>query len=299
MANNLNLQTLTPYVDQSHDDLILKAVLGSKSVDNYQVMLGVKGPTTINLLDVNPTFQNGATCGFNPQGSVDVTQRTITPAILKINMSICEKTLLGHYEQHLIKVGAGKETLPWEAAICNQLIDRVNEGVEKMLYNGDKTGGVEFDGLLTILAAESSVIKPTLTGTTAWDKIAEVYAAMPEEVLNRPDKFIGVSATVYRAFVQSLVASNLYHYDANDSKGKVYLPGTDCEVRLIPGLDSTKAYDIIATYDANIYVGTDMKNDEERFTVKYNDRDEVWDIKIAFSMGVNVAFPDYTVIAKL
>lgn len=298
MANNLNVNTLTGYIDQTHDELIAKTVLGAKSIDMYELVTDVKGPTTLNTLASTVAFQNGATCGFNPDGNVEVSNRTITPAILKVDNEFCEKAVLGHYAQHLIKVAAGKETMPWEQAITANLVDNVNKGVETMLYYGDKSGGVEFDGIMTILAAESTTIKPSLTGTTAWDKIAEVYAALPEEVLRKEDVFIGVSPAVYRAFVQALVASNLYHYDANDSAKQVYLPGTNCPVIMIDGLDSTKAYDIIATYKSNVYVGVDMAGDEEKFTLDYDKRNETWMFKVRFAMGVQVLFPDFAAIAK-
>lgn len=298
MANNLSVNTLSGYIDQTHDELIAKTVLGAKSIDMYELVTDVKGPTTLNTLESTAVFQNGSTCGFNPDGSVEVSQRTITPAILKVDNEFCEKAVLGHYAQHMIKIAAGKESMPWEEKITGNLIDNVNKGVETMLYYGDKTGGVEFDGIMTILAGEATVIKPTVSGNTAWDKIVSVYKALPEEVLRKDDVFIGVSPAVYREFVQSLVAANLYHYDANDGGKQVVIPGTNCPVIMIDGLDSAEAYDILATYKSNIYVGVDMTGDEEKFTLDYDKRNETWMFKVRFAMGVQVLFPDHAAIAK-
>lgn len=294
MATTFSLAGISTYVDESHDDLIKAAVLGAKSIDEFQLQTGVKGKTSINLLDATVVFQDGSECGFSDNGALTVTKRYIEPAILKVDMAFCEKDLLGHAEQHLIKVGAGKESNPWEQAFTEMLNGRANEAVEKMIWQGDSStlGSVEFDGLTTILATESATLTDIVVDVTAqdtvWDKVVAVYTAIPEEVI--AESTIYVSPAVYRGLVQELTASNLYHYLVTDDKDRITLPGTTVSVVNKPGLTGAD-YDIVALQPDHTYVGVDMKGDEETWKIGYFEKDEEWYWKLRFAMGVQVAFP--------
>lgn len=89
---SFSVSALTDYVNQTSEKLIVKMQLESKTAKLVQVMPGVKGPTTLNLLATDAVFQaNG--CGFNASGTTTLSQRTLTPGDVKINEALCPKTL--------------------------------------------------------------------------------------------------------------------------------------------------------------------------------------------------------------
>jgi hypothetical protein len=83
--------SLPNYVEQNRSALITAAVLAAKSARLFTPMPDVKGPTTLNLLDVAVNFQSGEACGFTPSGDDVLSQRTLTPGIIKVNKSCARR----------------------------------------------------------------------------------------------------------------------------------------------------------------------------------------------------------------
>lgn len=210
-------------------------------------------------------------------------------------MEYCPKNFLGTYASYQVKVGAGKETLPFEEKFIADVIANINAANEKMLFQGDSATVPECDGLVKILGASGA--KTFTKGATIWDSLKEAYTAIPEEVLVKDDVVILVSPADFRALVQELVAANLYHYDEKDYNGYVYLPGTNVKVVNTPGLAGT--HKVIAGSASNIVVGVDMASDAEDFRFWYSDDDDVFKLKVSYALGVQVAWPDQMVLGDV
>lgn len=197
-------------------------------------------------------------------------------------MEYCPKNFLGTYASYLVKVGAGKETLPFEEKFIADVIANINAANEKMLFQGDSATVPECDGLIKILTDASA---PTFTkGATIWASLKAAYAAIPEEVLVKDNVAMLVSPADFREFVQELVAANLYHYDEKDYNGYVYLPGTNVKVVNTPGLAGT--HKVIAGALDNIVVGVDMAGDAEDWKFWYSQDDDVFKLKVSYALGV-------------
>lgn len=290
MANPI-LSGIPAYVDQTKEELISKAVLGGDSAKLFNLMVGVKGATALHLLATDVTLQDGKSCGFNAVGDQTITERQLVPATLKVNMEYCEKDFLGSYAAHNLRLAAGQETLPYEEKFIDEVIKAVNAKIEKMVFQGDTDNGAEFDGLIKILTGSA---KSASTGATNWETVKNVYAAIPETEIAKDDCVIMVAPAFFRGLVQELIAANLYHYNENDGNGEIYLPGTNCKVMSRTGLAGTDH--IIAGSLSNIFYGTDMEGDEEKFDFWYSKDDQLFKLNILFSAGVQVAYPDLMVL---
>lgn len=119
------------------------------------------------------------------------------------------------------------------------------------------------------------------------------YMAIPEEALEGATILIG--ADDFRAYVQALVAQNLYHYDPAHPVDVVYIPGTNVAVRKANGLNGTHKL-IAGQLDKNFFYGCDMVNDEEKFDFWYSKDNREFRLAIEFNAGVQVAFPDMVVM---
>lgn len=155
---SFSVSALTDYVNQTSEKLIVKMQLESKTAKLVQVMPGVKGPTTLNLLATDAVFQaNG--CGFNASGTTTLSQRTLTPGDVKINEALCPKTLATKYTQHMLKQGtrAEKEQVPFEQEYTDLKTATIAAQIETALWQGDTTSGTaalnKWDGYLKLLAA--------------------------------------------------------------------------------------------------------------------------------------------------
>lgn len=290
----VNFDGLTAYVDEQRLPLIKKAVLGAKTASIFNVQTDVKSVSAINLLSVTPELQAGG-CGWNDAGSAKLSQRKIVTKLLKINQAFCDKDFLNYWMNYEVKVGVGKETLPFEEYFTSAIVDSVNASVEKMIWQGDDSAN-QFKGILPILEDEGDVIKVTpADGTSAYGAIKEVYMAIPETVLEKAVIFVG--ADTFRKFVQEMVDKNLYHYSADNDGQEFILPATNTKVIAVNGLNGTKK--IVAGDPANFFYGCDMLNDKEEFELWYSQDNREYRLAIQFNGGVEVAYPDEIAVATL
>ena len=294
----INVSTLTEYVDEQRLPLISKAVLGSKSAKLFNLQTGVKYKSKINLLSTAVTFGDGSTCGFNAAGTSTLSQREIEAGLVKVNMEFCDKDLLPTWAQHEVKVAAGAKSLPFEQEFIDGVLAGTNANLEKAIWQGD-TDSLDanlkaFDGLIKILDAEASVIEPVLSApATVSEALKAVYMAIPVEVLEGASIVVGMDT--YRSYVMELTEKNLFHYNpVVDAANELVMPGSTTKVIGVPGLNGTKrifAMDLAK----NVFYGTDMENDQEKFIFKADEKQGNHYLIINFNAGVQVAFPDQVV----
>lgn len=291
-----NVNSLPDYVDQMRPELIAKSVIGAKSADLFTLMTGVKGPTALNLISSNIEFGDGSACGWTEAGTTTLSQAVLTPRALKINMGICDKTLLDKWANYLVKVQANKldSDLPFEEYFLDDVIKNVKAGIETMIYQGDAsdTSAVEFDGLLNILAA-GSPITTTTTGT-AYQFVKDIAMAMPAAILDKEDLVILVGMDIYRDYIQDLVTANFYHYDPKNGENEYMLPGTNIRVIGVNGLNGTDKG--IGASLSNLFYGVNLEDGDEVFDIWYSKDNREFRLAIEFVAGVQVAFDSEVVL---
>lgn len=301
MATNSPIVTSLPdYVEQQRLPLIAKSALGAKSAKLFTLQTDVKGPTALNLTSTAVVFGDGTECGWDAAGTTTYSQRVLTPAYLKVNTDYCDKNLIGKWAQSQVTIAAGLKDMPFEEEFTNGIVEGVQEQLEKMIYQGDSENeddAIEFDGLIKILTAASATT--VTSGSTAYDKIKNVYLTMPEEVVSKNDAVILVSADMYRSFIQDLVSANLYHYSPDNNNEEYVLPGTNVRVIKVNGLNGTTTYDYaIGARLSNLFYGTDALGDESKFDLWYSKDNREFRLAIEFTAGVQVAYPSEVVLGK-
>lgn len=283
---SVNLSALTAYVDEQKIGLIRKSALGAKTLDYVNIQTGVVGPTAINLLNTDIVFGDGGTCGWNEAGTSTVSQRKIVPALLKVNMSFCDKAMSKYFMNYEVNMAAGRANLPFEEAFVADVVEKTNAKLDDIIWNGVTVGGTKYDGYLDILTGAS--IEKETTGATVYESVKNVYNAIPANVLDKAVIFVGVDT--YRSLVGELVDKNLYHYDVKvDTVLEMTLPGTITKVVAVPGLNGKNV--IVAGNPEHMFYGTDMTGDDEEFKMWYSDDYQEFRLNIGFSAGVQFAFP--------
>lgn len=301
MANiNPVLSGIPQYLDESKEQLIAKTILGGDSVSMADLMSGVKGATAMHFLDTEIELGDASACGFEPNGSHTISQKVLTPAYLKVNQEFCPKVLLNTYAAHQLKIAAGQKNLPYEQDFLEGVSKRIQEAIEKMVWQGDSANGNECDGWLKIANADGANVISKAKGTSVYAAIKEGYLAVPE-VAMKEDLTIFVSPAVFRNFVQELVALNLYHYDANDNALETVLPGTSVKVKAVYGLtNADPAKEIIfISRKSNLVYGCDMQSDNETFDFWFSQDSQTFKLAVEFMIGTQVKFGDEITIVEL
>lgn len=301
MANPI-VTSLPTYVEERRLPLIAEAVLSAKSASLFSLQTDIKHAAALNLLNTNVEFGDGSTCGWDPEGTQELTQRILTVGNLKVNMAYCERDLLDKWLGYEVRVKAGAETMPFEEAFINEVIKNIAEKVETAIYQGDTSSNTNnlkyFDGLLKILGAETGTIDVSAAAeTTYMDKLMAVYAAIPETAYSRGDVAILVGMDTFRAFTQELIRENLYHYNLGAPEGELTLPGTNVRIIGVNGLNGTDK--AIAASLRNLFFGTDLMNDMETFDFWYSKDNQEFRLVVKFNAGVQVGFPDEVVLGAL
>lgn len=296
------VSSLPDYTEQNRSALISAAVLAAKSTRLFTPMPDVKGPTSLNLLDVAVTFQSGASCGFNASGNDTISQRVLTPGIIKVNKSWCPKVLRTKFAVHELNIGAGRETLPYEQKLVSDIIAGVGAENEKAMWQGDTTNGTGnmafYNGLATLINADvtNSVITNTTTAAstdTIYDRVYAVYRLIPDAALSTA--VIAMSYANFRDFVLSLMEKNLYHYERNvDETMEIILPGTETRVIGIPGMTGLSR--IYSFVPEEVVYGFDAPDDIETFRLWYSEDNDDFRFRLQFAAGVQYAFPQHITV---
>lgn len=301
MANPI-VTALPNYVEEHRLPLIAKSVLRGKTIELVQIETGVKSDTALNLISAAVQFGDGSSCGWTPTEGVTLSQRKLVPVFIKVNQAFCDKNLLKKWASYEVTLAAGRSTLPFEEQFLEEISNSINEQIEKMVWQGDSANGasrVECDGYLKHIEANGSgaTILTDVDGTTAYNRIKGVYNALPARVVDKQDTVIFVSNSLYREFINELVASNLYHFNPDYGQGEYPLPGTSIRVIAVSGLDGTNK--IVAGRLSNFFYGVDAEDDKDTLDLWYSKDNQEFRLAANFAVSTQVAYPDEIVLSKI
>ena len=306
-----DVSALAAYTEQNEALLVTDSVLGAKTASLIKsagnVMVGVKSSETINIMDTDAIFQAGGSCGFTASGSTTFTQRTVTVGKIKVNESLCPKDLEAKYLQKALPTGSMYDSIPFEQEFADKKAKTIAAQLETSLWQGDTTSGNvnlnKFDGLVKLIGAAAGVVAANvstyisgapLSTITAGNVISifdGVYQAIPAQVVAADDMTIFCGQDVFRTYTVALKNANQFHYSIDvKADSEFILPGTPIKVIALQGLNGTNK--VYAMRLSNLFLGTDLLNEEEKFEIFYaKEADQVRFVS-EFKMGVNVAFPD-------
>ncbi len=282
-----NVQALGAYVQENKDIILKDIVFGGEYGNTIPLMtkqLGIKTTEKIHPSTLEAVLQDvSGECGFNPQGDLNISERSITTKQKKVNMEFCLEKLLGKFAEYTVRVGANQDALPFEAEIIDGLVKSINKQVEKGVWTDLITNA---DAQLTVAS----------TGT-AYERVMAVYMALPEAILE--DAVIFVSPATFREYVKDLVDKNFYHYNPADGDlEEIFIPGSGVKVRKAKGLAEQTDDVIFGTSPKNMIYGTDFMENKEEIKAWFSDDNDTYRIKVRFNYGANVAFPDLVVGSK-
>jgi len=309
-----NVSALADYTEQNEALLVTSSVLGAKTAQLIKsagnVMVGVKSSETINIMDTDAIFQSGGSCGFTASGSTTFTQRTVTVGKIKVNEALCPTDLEAKYLQKALPTGSMYDSIPFEQEFSDKKAKRIAAQLETAIWQGDTASANvnlnKFDGLVKLIGAASGVVAANdstyisgapLSSITAANVISifdGVYKAIPAQVVAADDMTIFCGQDVFRTYTIALKNENMFHYTVDaKADSEFVLPGTSIKVVAVAGLNGTNK--VYALRLSNLFLGTDLLNEEEKFEIFYaKEADQVRFVS-EFKMGVNIAFPDEVV----
>ena len=308
---SFTVSSLTNYTKENEAQLVSSSVLGAKTAALIKsagnIMVGVKSAETINIMETDAFFQAGGTCGWNASGTTTFTQRTVTVGKIKVQEALCPKALEAKYLQKALPTGSQYDSIPFEQDYSERKAKTIASQLETAIWTGDTASANgnlnKFDGFVKLIGAAAGVVDANvsgfisgapLTSITAANVVSlfdGVYKAIPAKVVAADDMVIVCGQDTFRTYTIALKNANMFQYSIDvKADSEFILPGTNIKVVALQGLNSTN--DVYAMRLSNLFLGTDLLNEEEKFEIFFaKEADEVR-FAAEFKMGVNVAFPD-------
>lgn len=292
-----SLSGLTAYTEQDAKQLIYKVIAADDISAMMNVQTGIKSAETINIIQTEGVWQAATNCNPTASGDTAITQRTLTVGAISIVLEWCEEQLQAYYTQKAMKAGSTYDMLTFRDDIVNDVIQNIHKRKAVAIWKGDTTAGSaylnKFDGLIKLIGAASGVVTAT---PSVWSvsnsrtAVQTAYLATTDDMIVNPKLKMFMGTAEARDYRMKLGIDNLYHLTGADKK--LYVENTDLEIVPCIGLSGTKRIYVMAT--DNMYLGTDLNNEEEKLTFKVLENEKIR-LTIKAKYGTQVAFPDQIV----
>jgi len=314
----LSFSGISAYTKQDIAPLLTEAVFAAKTqslIKSGGILLPkTKSSVAVPKLATLANFQADA-CGWNASGTTTISQATINVGKIKVEEAICTKDFEAYFTQEALKAGSTYEDFGW-AEFSTKFTEQKNKMIAKQLeiglWQGDTDSTSEnlkrFDGLIKIIDAGSPVNAnvsgyvsggpiSTITAANVVSVLNGVYKAIPVEIIDAEDLKVFVGNDVYRLAVLAYQALNLYNYKVDgDATQTFIIPGTNVELVAVNGLNGTG--DIYATTLSNIAMAFDLEAEEENYKIWYSQDFNEVRYRVAFKLGVGVAYTSLCVKFK-
>lgn len=321
-----DVSTLVTYVIENEDQLISRSLFTGKTADlisaQGNVQTGIKDSETINILTTDAVFQNGAGCTRTSSGSTSVTQRKITVGKIAVVEDLCVDDLEKKYLSKKLTKGSQYDAIPFEKEYTDLKAGTISEELEVALWQGDTASGNanlnKFDGYVKLIDAAGTatlannaayiqtgapiVIATGITLGNVKAVVNSMWLSLPARITGKPDIRVFSGWDVFNKFISAYADQNLFNFAPTGSEvkqevGEVTIPGTNYKLTAVHGLDGTSR--LYSLRMANIFMGTDLEDEYENFTIMQDQFKDYLRFKVRFRMGVNVAFPDEISTFKL
>jgi len=264
------------YAGEFAGKYIAAALLSSSTIDNggIEVKPNIKFKEVIKKLATGDLVAN-ASCDFAATSSVTLTERIIQPEEFQVNLQLCKQDFISDWEA--VSMGySAFDTLPknFQDFLLAHVIAKVAEKTEQTIWGGANATAGEFDGFVTLAAADSDVIDVSAATVTAANVIAQMGAvvdAIPSTIYGKEDLYLYVSSNIARAYVRALggFGANGLGAAGTNSQGTQWwnngaLTFDGVKVFVATGLADNR---MMAAQKSNLYFGTGLLSDHNEVKV--------------------------------
>jgi len=293
----------TTYAGEFAGEYIAAALLSASTIDDggLTVKPNIAYKEVIKRLDTGAVVSD-ASCDFNPNSSVTLTERIIQPTELQVNLQLCKKDFINDWEAQSMGYGMGR-TLPpkFSDFMIAHVANQVAQKTEQTIFTGVAANAGEYDGFETLMTADGNIpagqdLAAVGGGINSGNVIAElsrVVDAIPSALYGKEDLFIYIPSATAKAYVQALggFAANGLGANGVNNEGTQWwnngsLTVNGVKIFVCPGLSANKMF---AAQRSNLYFGTGLLNNmNEVKVIDMQDIDGSQNVRFVmrFSAGV-------------
>ncbi len=255
MATTTSLTTT--YAGREAAGYIRAAFLSNESLAALTVKENIEYKQVVRRLVDNVTFAN-ATCDFDAQGTVTLSERILTLEKFQVQRQLCKNTFLSDWESRSEQNGE------LHASLTDALIANVMAGVaarnEVLIWQGVNATAGQYDGFETLFAAGGSgvltVATPeAITSANVIEEMGRLVLTLPTRVRRATEKpVIAVSSNVAEAYRSAILGLGGGYYLYQGESVVMNWQG-QYDVIECPGMSD----DTMAFYQkSNLWFGTNL-----------------------------------------
>jgi hypothetical protein len=283
MATQTNMTT--SYAGEFAGKYIAAAILSANTIESNLITVkpNIKYREVLKNIAVNDIVKNGG-CDFDPTSTVTLTERSLQPESLKVNLQLCKADFRSDWEA--VSMGySATDVMPKNFAdfLIAHVAAKVAAKMETTIWSGVNANQGEFDGFETLLAADAAlpsaqeIAGTTVAASTILVELRKIINAIPDRLYGYEGFAIYCSQAIFKAYIQSLGGFGTSGLGGNgvNAMGSMWYTDGSVSVDGVPlvmckGMTSTVA---IATYKDNLYFGTGLLNDHQ--AVKVIDMEDI------------------------
>ena len=278
MKRNIQLGTTTnittTYAGEFAGEYIAAALLSSSTIDDG----GITVKPNIAFKEVIKKVETGAlvsdaTCDFDPNSTITLTERIIEPSELQVNLAMCKKDFKSDWEAVAMGYSAFDNLPPkFSDFIIAHAAAQVAQKTEQTIWQGVNANAGEYDGFIPLITADADVPAAqkvgggaAVTAANVIDKMGLIVDVIPSALYGKEDLYLYVSQNVARAYVRALGgfgANGLGAAGTNSlgtqwwNNGSLTFDGV--KIFVCPGMSDNK---MVAAEKSNLYFGTGLLSD--------------------------------------
>jgi hypothetical protein len=280
---NVNLGTTanitTTYAGEFAGEYIAAALLSASTIDDG----GLSVKANIAYKEVIKKLATGnlvspASCDFDPNSSITLTERIIQPTELQVNLQLCKKDFVNDWESQQMGYGMGQSLPPKFADfMIAHVAAEVAQSTEFNIWQGDTAAASNnsYDGFSKLIAASVAagdvpagqsvaLVGGGLSAANIIAELSKVVDAIPGALYGKEDLYIYIPSSAAKFYVQALGGFAAAGLGANGvnaqgtqwwNNGSLSVNGV--KIFVCPGMADDKMY---AAQRSNLYFGTGLLN---------------------------------------
>lgn len=219
------------------------------------------------------------TCGFAPQGSIVLSEKTIEPKKVMNPLQICKEDFRQTWSEDSMGASASNPNAPADImeAIQLEVLSSQAEKLDDDIWNGlNATNGEIGDGLIVQFAADGSIIKANngitalnaaTTETNVEAHLKAALKAIPVALRRKSGLTVAVSPDVFQHYQFYLISKGIANDGVADEKQAKFGKYMLTEVNALP--DNT----IVVFEKKNVVFATGLQGDHNEISLV--DEDEI------------------------
>tara|TARA_R100001086_G_scaffold132043_1_gene68553 strand:+ start:1293 stop:2210 length:918 start_codon:yes stop_codon:yes gene_type:complete len=253
---------------------ISAALKEAKSLDYMTMIENIKYKTNVQRMEGSSLVVDNA-CNYVSAGNLAMTEKTLTPKRLMINLDICKEELTTSWEALQMRSGvdAGAPA-SFEDYVISYIAGIVAQATEESIWEGTNVAG-KFNGFLgaatglLLPGVDATVIQSSASAAyTAANIIANLQtlttdmAANVPAILGKEDLHIYMNNKTYAMYISAV--STLGYVNAYNMNGEYEPVFEGYKIAVCPGMADNQ---LVAAQKSNLFFGTDLLSDQTRISL--------------------------------